>query len=134
MAGLFIRWLILTLAVLLAAYLLDGIHVAGFGSALVSAALLSFLNAVLRPILLILTLPLTVLSLGLFTFVINALLLMMVSGVVGGLTVTGFGAAFVGSLVISTVSFLLSLFVSDRGKFGVVDVRYYGGRNRDRLE
>ena len=122
MRGLLLRWLILTLAIMTAAYLFSGIHVSGFGSALVAALVLGILNAFFRPILLILTLPINVLSLGLFTFVINAVLLLMTSGVIGGLVVDGFGSALFGSLIISLVSLLLSSFVSDRGRVESLDI------------
>ena len=116
MKGILIRWLILALAVMLASYLITGIRVEGFLSALIAAALLAFLNAFFRPILLILTLPINLLSLGLFTFAINAFLLMMVSGMIDGFHVEGFGAGLLGSLIISLVSWLLSSFINDRGQ------------------
>jgi putative membrane protein len=122
MRGLLLRWLILTFAIMTAAYLFSGIHVSGFGSALIAALVLGILNAFFRPILLILTLPINVLSLGLFTFVINAVLLLMTSGVIGGLVVDGFGSALFGSLIISLVSLLLSSFVSDRGRVESLDI------------
>ena len=77
MRGILLRWLILTFAIVTAAYLFSGIHVNGFGSALFAALVLGILNAFFRPILFILTLPINVLSLGLFTFVINAVLLLI---------------------------------------------------------
>jgi len=122
MYGLLLRWLILTTAILVAAYLFPGIRVSGFGSALFAALVLGVLNALFRPVLIILTLPINVLTLGLFTFVINALLLMMTSGVIGGLQVAGFGSALLGSLVISLVSWGLSSFVSDRGRVESIDI------------
>jgi putative membrane protein len=122
MRGVLLRWLILTLAIMTAAYLFSGIHVNGFGSALFAALVLGILNAFFRPILFILTLPINVLSLGLFTFVINAVLLLMTSGVIGGLVVDGFGSALFGSLIISLVSLLLSSFVSDRGQVESLDI------------
>ena len=122
MKGILLRWLILTFAIMTAAYLFSGIHVSGFGSALFAALVLGILNAFFRPILFILTLPINVLSLGLFTFVINALLLMMTSGIIGGLVVDGFGSALFGSLVISLVSLLLSSFISDRGQVESLDI------------
>jgi len=122
MRGLLLRWLILTFAIMTAAYLFSGIHVNGFGSALFAALVLGILNAFFRPILFILTLPINVLSLGLFTFVINAVLLLMTSGVIGGLVVDGFGSALFGSLIISLVSLLLSSFVSDRGRVESLDI------------
>lgn len=128
MKGIFLRWLILTLAILAAAYVLKGIDVTGFVPALAAAAILGILNAFVRPLLLLLTLPLNILSLGLFTFVINAFLLKIASLVIAGFTVEGFWAALLGSLFISFISALLNLFVREDGKVGgVVQLR----RNRD---
>lgn len=131
MPGLLIRWFILTLAILLAGYLIDGISVSGVWSALFAALVLGMLNALLRPLLIILTLPITLLSLGLFTFVINAFLLMMTSGVIGGLVVDGFGSALAGALVITLCSWLLTVLVSDRGKVEVVELRDRDGIFRE---
>lgn len=128
MKGILIRWLILTAAVLAAAYLVGGIQVDDFFSALAAAAVLGILNALLRPVLIILTLPITVLSMGLFLFVINALLLMMASGVVGSFHVAGFGSALLGSLVISIVGWLLNSFVSDKGRVEYIELRHRRGR------
>ncbi|MEW6669909.1 MAG: phage holin family protein [Thermodesulfobacteriota bacterium] len=113
MQGLLLRWLILTVAILVAAYVIEGIHVSGFLSAFFAAAVLGILNAFFRPILIILTLPINVLSMGLFTFVINALLLMMASGVISGFQVRGFWSAILGSLIISLVNWFLSSFLAD---------------------
>lgn len=121
--GLLIRWLILTIAIFITAYLIDGIHVAGFFSAFFAAAILGLLNAFFRPILLILTLPINILSLGLFTFIINAMLLMMVSGLIPGFQVYGFWSAVFGSLLISLVSWLLTSFIDKRGKVEYIDLR-----------
>ena len=114
--GVLIRWLILTAAIMFTSYILDGIQVSGFFSALLAAAILSVLNVFFRPVLLILTLPFNILSLGLFTFVINAILLMMVSGVIHGFTVRDFWSALLGSLLISIVNAVLNLFVADNRK------------------
>lgn len=122
MHGLLLRWLILSLAIVVAAYLFPGIRVEGFGTALVAALVLGILNAFFRPILILLTLPINILTLGLFTFVINALLLMMTSGVIGGLVVDGFGSALLGALIISLVSWLLSSFVNDQGRIQSLDI------------
>ena len=121
MKGLFIRWLMLTLAIVLAAYLIPGIRVAGFFSALFTAAILGILNALLRPVLLVLTLPINLLTLGLFTFVINALMLMMASGVVSGFTVESFWSALFGSLIISGVNWISNRFINDQGRLGRPD-------------
>jgi len=129
MRGLLFRWLILTLAIMFAAYLFPGIQVSGFGSALFSALVLGVLNAFFRPILIILTLPINILTLGLFTFVINAMLLLMTSGVIGGLVVDGFGSALLGSLIISLVSWLLSSFVNDQGRIESLDIELHQRRD-----
>jgi putative membrane protein len=123
MKGIVLRWLVLTLAVMVAAYLIPGIAVKGFFSALLAAAVLGILNAFFRPILIILTLPINILTLGLFTFVINALLLMMASGVIGGFVVQGFWPALFGSLIVSTISWLLSSFVNEKGRVEYIDLR-----------
>ena len=127
MKGILIRWLILTVAILSAAYLLDGMEVRGFTSAFFAAAVLGILNAVLRPVLIILTLPLNILSLGLFTFVINAFLLKVASGVIPGFEVHGFWPALFGSLIISLVSWLLSSLINDRGRVEVIDLKKRSG-------
>jgi putative membrane protein len=129
MRGILIRWLVLTLSIMLAAYLLEGIYVAGFFSALFAAAALGILNAFFRPILIILTLPINILTLGLFTFIINAVLLMMASGIISGFVVRGFWSAVFGSLLISVVSWLLSSFINDQGR--VEHLRYIDMKKTD---
>ncbi|HDI60706.1 MAG TPA: phage holin family protein [Desulfobacteraceae bacterium] len=126
MRGILLRWLVQTSAILVAAGLLDGLRINGFFSALFAAAVLGILNALLRPLLLILTLPINILTFGLFTFVINALMLMMASGVIGGLEVAGFWSAVGASVLISLVSWLLNSFVSERGTVGYIDLRRSG--------
>ena len=111
--GMIVKWLVLTVAIMVTAYLLEGIHVSGFLSALLAAVVLSLLNVFFRPVLIILTLPFNILTLGLFTFVINAVLLMMVSGVISGFEVMGFWAALWGSFLISLVNAVLNFFISD---------------------
>lgn len=123
MTGLFIRWLILTASIIFASYIMDGIHVSGFFSAFFAAAILGILNAFFRPILIILTLPINILSLGLFTFVINALLLKMASGVITGFDVYGFWSAVFGSLIISLVSWFLSSFINEQGRVEYIDLK-----------
>jgi putative membrane protein len=131
MKGLFIRWLILTLAILAAAYLFEGIEVSSFLSAFFAAAVLGILNAFFRPVLILLTLPINLLTLGLFTFVVNALLLMLTSGIISGFHVQGFWSAVFGSLVISVVSWLLTSVVNDEGRIEVIVLRR---RGKDRWE
>jgi putative membrane protein len=121
MIGIVIRWLILTVAITLASYLIDGIRVSGFFCALLTAAILGILNVFFRPIVLILTLPVNVLTLGLFTFVINAFMLKMASGVIPGFEVHGFWPAVFGSLVISAVNWVLSFFIHEKGRVARVE-------------
>ncbi|RJR42932.1 MAG: phage holin family protein [Desulfobacteraceae bacterium] len=116
MGSIFVRWIILTASILVASYLIEGIEVKGFFSAFLAAAVLGFLNAFFRPILLILTLPINILSMGLFTFVLNGFLLMMASGVIAGFHVRGFWSAVFGSLLISIVNWFLSSFLASRRK------------------
>ena len=131
MAGVLIRWLILTAAILAAAYLVDGIVVTGFWAAFFAAAILGFLNAVFKPILILLTLPVNILTLGLFTFVINALMLQIVSAVIPGFAVRGFWTAVFGALIIGVVSWLLNTFIGGRGRVertSYIDLQKRGDR------
>jgi putative membrane protein len=127
MRGIAIRWLTLTAAILMASYLIGGIHVDGFFTALSAAAMLGILNAFFRPVALILTLPINILTFGLFTFVINALMLKMASGVIDGFEVHGFWTAVFGALVISVVSFALNTLISDKGRVDIIDLKHKGG-------
>jgi len=119
--GIFIRWLILTAAIIAASYLIDGIRISGFFSAFFAAAVLGILNALFRPILFILTLPINIMTLGLFTFVINALLLKMASGVIPGFDVHGFWSAVFAALIISGVNWILSSFINEQGRIARVE-------------
>jgi putative membrane protein len=119
--GIFIRWLILTAAIVAASYLIDGIRISGFFSAFFAAAVLGILNALFRPILFILTLPINIMTLGLFTFVINALLLKMASGVIPGFDVHGFWSAVFAALIISGVNWVLSSFINEQGRIARVE-------------
>ena len=101
-------WVINALALLLVAYLLKGIHVNGFGSALIAALVLGLVNTLIRPILVILTLPVTLLTLGLFIFIMNALLFLFGGNLLWGFQVASFGAALLGSILYSVISWLLS--------------------------
>ncbi len=105
---LLVKWLYLTAAVLITAALLDGIRADGFFSAFFAAAALGVLNLFFRPVLLILTLPINLITLGLFTLVINAAMLKLASGLIPGFHVTGFWTAVFGSLLISLANALLT--------------------------
>ena len=95
------RWFLLAAALLLVASIYAGVDVQGFGNALIAALVLGLLNTLVRPLLVLLTLPVTLLTLGLFLFVINALMFWAAASVLDGFHVAGFGAALIGSLIYS---------------------------------
>ena len=109
MIKLAVRWLLLAAALLLVAYLYPGVSVASFGTAMIAAFVLGLLNTVVRPLLVLLTLPVTLLTLGLFLFVINALMFWAAASVLEGLHVTGFGAALIGSLLYSLCAMVIDV-------------------------
>ncbi|MCI0372478.1 MAG: phage holin family protein [candidate division NC10 bacterium] len=121
--GFLVRVLVNAMAILAAAAVVPGIELSGAGAALGAGLVLGVINALIRPILLILTLPLTLLTLGLFLFVLNALCLWLTSALVNGFVVQGFGAALFGALLVSAVSWLLTAFLSDRGRIVVITRR-----------
>ncbi|MEZ0237429.1 MAG: phage holin family protein [Methylophilaceae bacterium] len=102
-----VRWLLLAAALLLVAHLYPGVVVQSFGAAMIAALVLGLFNAVLRPLLVLLTLPVTLLTLGLFLFVINALMFYFAASVLDGFSVRGFGAALVGSLIYSVCGLVI---------------------------
>ena len=104
---LILQWFISASALLLVAYLYSGVQFDSFGSALIAAFVIGLFNAVLRPVLVILTLPVTVVTVGLFLFVINALMFWSAAGVLSGFHVSGFGAALLGSLLYSLISVVI---------------------------
>jgi len=127
--GFLIRLLANALAILAAAYLVPGIEVSG-GLALLAAALvLGLINAVVRPILLFLTLPFTLVTLGLFIFLLNAFCLWLTSLLVKGFEVHGFWTAVIGAMIVSVVSWLVTILMSDRGNVVVITrrERFAGG-------
>ena len=101
-------WIINALALLALPYVVPSVHVASFGTALVVALVLGLINTLLRPLLILLTLPVTLLTLGLFIFVINALLFQLAGNLVEGFNVGGFWPALLGSIAYSLISWLLS--------------------------
>ena len=107
--GFLIRLVVNAVALICVAYIVPGIHVSGVGGALIAALILGIVNAILRPILVVLSLPLELITLGLFTLVINALLFWLVGALHVGLTVDGFWPAFWGALVMAIVSWILSM-------------------------
>jgi putative membrane protein len=111
MIKLLVRWALLAAALLLVAHLYPGVQVKSFGAAMVAALVLGLLNSVLRPVLLLLTLPITVVTLGLFIFVINALMFWAAASMLDGLHVQGFVAALIGSALYSLCAMLIDLVV-----------------------
>lgn len=104
----FLLHLVLTAgALLIVARLVGGVYVSGFGAALFGALVLGLVNAIVRPVMILLTLPITLLTLGLFLFVINALMLWLVAALVPGIRISGFGAALVGSLLLTILNLLI---------------------------
>ena len=108
MLTLIARWILNALALLLVAYLYPGVEVQTFTAAVIAALVLGLVNAIVRPVLVLLTLPVTVITLGLFLFVINALLFWLVAEIVPGFRVTGFVAALVGSILFSLITLVTS--------------------------
>lgn len=106
-----IKWLVNALAIGITAYLLPGVRVSGLFAALVTALVLGLVNIFIRPLLLLLTLPLNILTLGLFTLVINALLILLVAAVVPGFSVRGFWWAVLFGLVLAVVNYVLNVIV-----------------------
>jgi len=106
-----LQWLVSGLAIIITAYLLPGVKLTGFFAALVTALILGLINAFIRPVLILLTLPLNILTLGLFTLVINALLIMLAAAIVPGFAVQGFWWALLFGLVLAIVNYALGAMV-----------------------
>ncbi|MEX2490192.1 MAG: phage holin family protein [Nitrospirales bacterium] len=120
MRGFFIRCGITGFAVLLASQIIPGIEILSFGSGVAAVVVLAFLNAILRPILYLLSAPFIVVTLGFFMVLINAFLLYLVSGMVKGFLVSGFWPAVGGAILISIVSGILNLWISEQGRIEIV--------------
>ncbi len=114
--GLFFRWIANALALLLVSYIIDGIYLRDPLAAFAAAAVLGVVNAIVRPIVLLLTLPITIVTLGLFTLVINAAMLALTASIVRGFEVTGFWPAVFGAFLLTLISWALTTLVSDEGK------------------
>ena len=112
--ALIIKWLIMTASVMIAAYVIPGITVRSFFSALWVALFLGIVNMLLRPFLLLITLPINILTLGLFTFVINGVIILLASSIVKGFQVSGFWIAVLFSIVLSIVNYVMNFFIGTR--------------------
>jgi putative membrane protein len=118
--GFLIRAVVNALAIWLATEVVPGIEAGSVTTVVVAALVLGLVNAIVRPVLLVLTLPLTLVTLGLFLFVLNALCLWLTSAIVPGFEVRGFWPAFWGALILSALSWVVNGFVSDRGRVVVI--------------
>lgn len=108
MLNLLVRWVLMALAIVLVAVIIPGISVAGFGAALLAAIVIGIINLFVRPIVMFLSLPVNIITFGLFTFIINALLLLLAAYIVPGFTVAGFLPALFGSLLLSLFSIIIN--------------------------
>lgn len=106
-----LTWLLTAVALMITAHFVPGFVVKSFGAALVAAVVLGLVNAVIKPILVVLTLPITIVTLGLFMFVVNALTILLAGNITPGFTVTGFVPALVGSIVLTIVGSVLNFVV-----------------------
>jgi len=121
--GFFLRVLVNILAIVLAASLVPGVSLDGVVPAVAAGLLLGLVNAVVRPVLLVLTLPITLVTLGLFLLVLNGLCFWLVASLIRGFHVAGFWSAVLGALVVSVVSWVLTIMVSDSGRIVVITRR-----------
>lgn len=112
MSGFLIHWIVLAVALLVTTRLVGGVNVNSFATLAVAALVIGFVNALVKPILVILSLPLTILTLGLFYLVVNGACLMLAAALVPGFTVSSWGSAIVGALVLSVVGWLLSTVIA----------------------
>ncbi len=120
MLGFFLRWAVNLLALIIAGSLIPGIRIESMAMGIVAAGILGVVNAIIRPVVLVLTLPINVLTLGLFTLIINAAMLELVAYVVPGFFIESFSAAFLGALVISLISWVLNIFIGGNGKVLII--------------
>jgi putative membrane protein len=114
MVLLIIKWLIMTASVMIAAYVIPGVTVRSFFSALWVALFLGIINMLLKPFLILITLPINILTLGLFTFVINGIIILLASSIVNGFQVSGFWIAVLFSIVLSIINYLMNLMIGAR--------------------
>ncbi len=128
MLGFLLRVSINLLALVVAGSVIKGIRIESLGMGIIAAGILGMVNAVIRPVVLVLTLPINLLTLGLFTLVVNAAMLMLVSALVPGFAIESFRSAFFGALVISLVSWGVNIFISSSGK--VISINREGKGDR----
>jgi putative membrane protein len=120
MAGFLLRWVISAFSLWIASAIVPGMEIRGTGTLLAAALLLGLVNAIVRPLAILLTLPFAILTLGLFIFVVNAAMLGLVAAMLDGFTLSGFGAALLGSIVTSLVGGAASLTIGPSGRYEVL--------------
>ena len=120
MPGILVRMLIPAVGLWLSSLLLPGVDIVGTGTLLLAAILYGLVNALVRPIIIVLTLPITVLSVGLFLFIINAAMFGLVAAMLDGFAVAGFFSAVFGSIVVSIVSGIASWYIGPHGRYEVI--------------
>jgi len=123
MAGIVLRTLIIMLGLYLASVLIPGVHILGTGSMIIAALLLCLVNAIIRPIAFVLTLPITVVTLGLFLLVLNAAMFGLVAAMLDGFVVDGFWSAIFGAIIVSITSTIASWYIGPSGRYEVFVVR-----------
>ena len=123
MQGILIRTAITMLGLYLASRLIPGVHLEGTGSFILAALLLAFVNALVRPIVFLLTLPLTIVTLGLFLFILNAAMFGLVAAFLDNFMVSGFWAALFGAIVVSVTSTIASWFIGPDGRYEILVIR-----------
>lgn len=123
MSGFLVRLLVAAAGLWLAQALVPGVEIHGTGTLLVAALLLGIVNAFVRPLIVLLTLPITIVTLGLFLWVINAAMLGLVARLLDGFTLHGFGSALLGALIVSLTSWIASWYVGSSGRLEVMIVR-----------
>lgn len=123
MNGFLVRMVIAAISLWLAALIVPGMHLEGAGTVLGAALLLGIVNAFVRPVVILLTLPLTILTLGLFLLVVNAMMLGLVSVVFQGFTLGGFWSAIFGAIFVSFFGWLASAFIGQSGRYEVIVIR-----------
>ena len=124
MAGLVVRWIVSAIALWLTDKIVSGIEIQSLGSLLAAAAAIGIVNAVVRPIVLLLTLPLSIVTLGFFVLIVNALMFMLASAFVPGFVVHGFWGGFFGWIVMSFFTFCINVLIGEHGRVEVISVRY----------
>jgi putative membrane protein len=122
--GLLVRWVVSALALWLTSNVVSGIQVRSFGALLLAAAMIGVINAFVRPVVVLLTLPLSVVTFGLFVLVVNAAMLALASAFVPGFEVHGFWAAFFGWILMSLFTFAINVLIGQHGHIEVVTFKY----------